>query len=142
MQLILVRTMSYQAKVVLSGIVIVLAFDVAASLASRGFGFAYARTSFGSYLLYTGIGYFAARGAATSPVMTAGLAAAIAGLADASLGWAISWKLGPGQLLEGIALTPARWAATAIIVVALAAAVGAIGGVVGRRQVSVEAPAA
>jgi hypothetical protein len=134
--------MSYQAKVVLSGILIVLAFDVAASLLSKSFGFPYARASFGSYLLYLGIGYFAARGAATSPLGAAALAAAIAGLADASLGWAISWKLGSGQLPAGMTLTPARWAATAVMVVALAAAVGTVGGVAGRRTVSADAPAA
>lgn len=133
--------MSSQLRVIVWGVVVVLAFDALASLASKSFGFSYGRASIGSYIIYLGIGYFAARSAANSPLLTAALAAAIAGLADASVGWFVSWQLGPGKLPEGVTLTASRWLATAIIVVALAAAVGAIGGLAARRQSSVHGSA-
>lgn len=71
-------------------------------------------------MLYLGIGYFAARGAATSLLMAVARRCNRR-FADASVGWAISGKIGPGQLPARTTFTPARWAATAVMVVALAA---------------------
>lgn len=114
----------------------VLVFDLLASLASRHFRFAYAHAGFGSYLIYLAIGFFAARASISNALGVAALAAGFAGLVDASLGWAISWTIGPGQLPQGTQLTIPRWVGTAIFVVALAAAVGALGGLAGRRSAS------
>jgi hypothetical protein len=131
--------MSYQIRVVLIGILAVLAFDTIASLAARGLGFPYTRASVGSYLLYFAIGFFAARGS-SHPLQAAAVAAGIAGLADASLGWFISWKLEAAKLPAGTTLTPGRWLNIAIIVIVLAAAIGTIGGAVGRRHPTRESP--
>jgi hypothetical protein len=131
-----------QIKVILGGILAVLVFDALASIASQSFGFAYASASIGSYLIYLGIGYFAARHASARPLAAGALAAAVAGLADASLGWMISSALGAGSLPAGVRLTATRWIGTALVVVVLAAAVGALGGVVGRRRTEIGAPAA
>jgi hypothetical protein len=111
----------------------VVVFDILASLASRQFGFAYARASFGSYLIYLAIGFFAARASASNAIGVAALAAGIAGVVDASAGWAISWALGPGRLPDGIQMTAALWIGIALFVVGVASAVGAVGGIAGRR---------
>jgi hypothetical protein len=108
---------------------------VLASLASQRLGFAYARASFGSYLIYLAIGFVAARGAAANAVAVAALTA-VAGFVDASMGWALSWRIGPGRLPGGASLTIGRWIATAAFVIALAAAVGAVGGIAGHRSAS------
>jgi hypothetical protein len=118
--------------VVLIGSGAVIIFDVLASLASRRFGFAYARASFGSLVIYFTIGFFAARVSESNPVTAGALAAGIAGLVDASAGWAASWSLGPGRLPKDMPLTVRRWINAAVFVVALAAVVGVIGGVAGR----------
>ena len=130
------RVTASQIRVVVLGAAVVVTFDILASLASRRFGFAYARASFGSYLIYLGIGYFAARASASNAIGVAAVAAGIAGLVDASIGWAVSWALGPGRLPETVPLTVARWVSTALFVVLLAAAIGAVGGIAGRRSAS------
>lgn len=126
--------MSDHAKIIVAGGIAVVAYDLLASLASRGFGFPYARASIGSYLLYLAIGFVAARSASTAPIQNAAIAAGVAGLVDASVGWAVSWALGPARLPSGITLTIGRWMSAALFVIVLAAAVGAIGGVAGRRR--------
>lgn len=132
---------SYQTRVVALGVCAVLVFDLVASLAARRFGFPYTRAGIGSYILYLIIGYLAARGALRDPLRTAATASAIAGFADASLGWAISWRLGVGKLPDDVVLTPRRWVSTAVVVVMLAVAVGTLGGLVGRRPPSIDGPA-
>ena len=126
-------------RVVVLGSAAVLVFDLLASLASRHFGFPYARAALGSYLLYLAIGFFAARVSTWNAIAAAAGAAGISGLIDASLGWAISWALGPGKLPQGVQLTVPRWVNTAVFVVAFAAAIGAIGGFVGRKAASTQA---
>lgn len=125
--------MANEARLIGVGVAAVLLFDLLASLASLRFGFSYGRASVGSYLVYLAIGFVAARTAATGPIAAAAFAAGAVGLADASIGWAISWALGPGRLPATQPLTPARWLRTAAFVVVLAAVVGALGGVAGRR---------
>ena len=125
--------MSRQAKVVILGCVAVIAFDIVASLSSRALNFPYASAGVGSYIIYFGVGFFAARAQAFNPVRQAVVAAAVTGFADASLGWAISWIIGPGKL-PNTDLTPTRWAITALMVVTIAAVIGAVGGVAGRRK--------
>ena len=125
---------SSQSRVVLLGSATVVLFDIVASLASRQLGFAYGLASVGSYLIYLAIGFFAARASASNAVGVAAVVAGIAGLVDASVGWAVSRALGPGRLPNGIPSTIALWVTTAIFVVAIAAIVGAVGGLAGRRS--------
>lgn len=134
--------MSPPRKVVALGVGAVLLFDLLASLASRGLGFPYARAAIGSYIIYFAIGYFAARASVTHPLQAAAIAAGVAGLADASLGWFISWKLRAAQLPAGVTLTAARRIGIAVTAIVLAAIVGTVGGALGRRRRASSTPAA
>lgn len=126
--------MPHYLKVAALGAVAVVAFDIAMSLASRQFGIPYTRGLLGSTAIYLFVGWFAARGAAAGgQVPAAALAGALVGLADASIGWAVSWYLGPGRTDDGI-MSLTRWLGTALFVTALAAAVASIGGVAAKRS--------
>ncbi|MEP7002089.1 MAG: hypothetical protein ABI969_16490 [bacterium] len=111
----------------------VILFDAIASIASRALGFPYARASVGSYFLYLAIGFAAGRHAATSRARSGAIAAAIAGFADVSVGWAVSWQIGPGRPPSGM-ITPMQWWLVAVFVLLFAAAIGFFGGVVGARS--------
>ncbi|MEO8621975.1 MAG: hypothetical protein ABI625_12975 [bacterium] len=121
------------AWVIVIGVVSVVLFDAIASIASRTWDFPYARASVGSYFLYLAIGFAAGRSAATSRAGTGAIAAGIAGLADVSVGWAVSWQIGPGRPPTGT-ITPMQWWLVAVFVVLFAAAIGFFGGVVGARS--------
>src|SRR5205085_2253381 len=101
----------FRASLAAAGCVAIVAFDVLASIASRVLGFPYSRASVGSYFIYLAIGFIAARAAESDRAKTGAATAAVAGLAEASIGWAASWALGPGQWV-GQVLTPTRWAIT------------------------------
>ena len=131
--------MSYQLRVILVGVLAVIVFDAIAALASRRFGFAYAKATVGSALIYGTIGFLAARGSDASPLQSAAFAAGIVGFVDASAGWGVSWIIGPGRLPGGTAMTLERWLGAAVFVVALACAIGVFGGVIGRQAGSVVA---
>jgi hypothetical protein len=107
----------------------ILIFDLVASLASRTLGFRYAYATLGSWLIYAITGFVAARHGGVAAAATAG---AVVGFAEATLGWAISWLIGPGRLPSG---TPSlgRIASTVLTVTLIGAAVSALGGVAGRR---------
>lgn len=117
----------------------VVAFDAVASLAARQLGFPYPRAAFGSWALYATLGFLATR--AGAGVTGGALVGAAAGLADATLGWAASWIIGPGRLPAGT-LTPARWAVAAMIVVTTAVVLATLGGAVGSVLAGRHRPAA
>ena len=119
----------------LSGAAIVL-LDVVAALATMRYGFDYDRTAWISYTIYALAGFFAARcTGATAPVeATYGIALGALGgastaLVDSSLGWAVSWVMGPGR-------PPGGWPGFGFIayvvgtVVAYGTGLGVIGGLV------------
>jgi hypothetical protein len=89
------ETGSYFWEVVHTGWISVLLFDIVASLASRSSGIPYVYASVGSFLIYATIGYlvFSRRG-----LEAAVGAALLVELVDATLGWFISWQIGPGAL--------------------------------------------
>jgi hypothetical protein len=124
---------SARARVIVGGVFTVLLFDVIASVAARILAFPYARASVGSYFIYLGVGFIAARVAVHSRAKEGAIAAAVAGFADASAGWAISWIIGPGRPSNGT-ISPIQWAVTAIVVVLFAALIGFLGGAVGARS--------
>jgi uncharacterized membrane protein YeaQ/YmgE (transglycosylase-associated protein family) len=132
--------MKAQRTVIAAGCVAVVLFDLAASLAARRFEFAYARASVGSYFIYLIIGFVAGRGARVHRARFGAIAAATAGFVDASVGWAVSWTLGPGRSPDGT-LSPVRWVLTAALVVLFAAAIGYLGGVLGARSRPATSPA-
>jgi len=106
----------------------VVVFDAIASLASLAIGFNYEYSAFGSLVLYGAFGYWASR---VRTILFALIAGALMGLADASLGWAVSWILGPGRWGPG-ALTLPTWALIALQVTVVAALCALLGGVVGK----------
>lgn len=122
--------MSSWFRITLLGAMVVVVFDVAASLVSRASGMPYQWASIGSLCLYGGAGFMLARATASRPIPGAAFGGAILGITDATLGWAASWILGPDRAES---LTVTGWVLTAVSVVALAAAVAAIGGAIGRR---------
>lgn len=123
-------------KVVAIGAVAVIAYDAVTALASHQFGFAYTRAAVGSYLLYAMVGYFAAKSDGLRSAVRAG---ATIGLIDASVGWAVSWAIGPGRPSNG-ALTPVPWLVIAVIVASSATICAAIGSAVYSLTSSRSAP--
>ena len=120
-------------RIVLGGCIAIVSFSIIASIASRALHFPYARASVGSFFILLAIGFIAGRMAEHEPARAGASTAAMAGLADASIGWAASWAIGPGRSVNG-PLTPLRWFLTALIVVSMAALVGYVGGAVGGRS--------
>ena len=95
--------MSQFWKIVSLGVVAVLVFDTAASFASKGLGFSYGYASIGSVLIYAMVGYFAYRQWGVGRAVGA---AVLVELVDATLGWFISWQIGPGALPTDQVSTP------------------------------------
>jgi hypothetical protein len=80
--------------VMLIGAATVLLFDTVGSLASRRFNFNYASLAPGSWLIWAGAGYFAAP---YGSYAASGLAGGAVAFIEATLGWYISWLVGPGR---------------------------------------------
>lgn len=85
-------------KVIGIGIAAVLVFDTLASLASVALHFPYAYASFGSILIYASIGFAVFR---SNGLRSAIVAALLVESVDATIGWGISWVIGPGAIPEG-----------------------------------------
>ena len=115
-------------RVALLGMFAVVVFDAIASLASLAIGFNYEYSAFGSLLLYCVFGYWAS---SVRTILFASIVGALMGLTDASLGWAVSWILGPGRWEPGL-LTLPTWALIALQITAVAAICALLGGVVRR----------
>ncbi|QNP40174.1 hypothetical protein [Lysobacter solisilvae (ex Woo and Kim 2020)] len=105
----------------------VIAFDAVASVASLGLGFPYSYATLGSAALYIVFAYFAARMFGFWPALLLG---AVMGITDVTLGWAVSWAIGPGRV-SGVTLTPSVWVYTAVFAIVLGAIFGLIGGGIG-----------
>ena len=123
-------------RVVVIGSVAILAFDIVASFASRLTGFPYIYASVGSWLLYAGVGYFAAK--ATGLVGRAALAAGMVGFVESTLGWGLSRVIGAAPPPSPDLPLVVTLAVTSVLVVVIASAIGAVGGVVGKRQAARE----
>ena len=74
-------------------------FDVVASFASKYLGVPYVLASLGSLLIYGITGYFTGRVASPSHAAMAG---AVVGLSESTVGWYVSWIIGPGRPTTGI----------------------------------------
>lgn len=105
----------------------VIAFDAVASIASLGLGFPYSYATFGSAVLYIVFAYFAARMFGFRAALLLG---AIMGITDVTLGWAVSWAIGPGRIAIDT-LTLSDWFYTAAFATVLGAIFGLIGGSIG-----------
>jgi hypothetical protein len=124
--------MSRPTRGVLYGVAAVLALDTAGSVASQAFGFDYATLTPVSIVIYAAIGAYVGT---TEPVSRAAIAGAVVGLVDATLGWAISWAIGPGRPLAEERITPLGLFNTAVFVAVLGAVAASVGAwVVHRRR--------
>jgi hypothetical protein len=105
---------------------VVIAYDTTASLASLSLGFTYAYAGIGSAIIYATGGFFAASAAGFKSSILVGV---VAGLTDATIGWGISWAIGPGRPASG-SLSTSQWfvAASSVAIVAIVCA--AIGGLI------------
>ena len=110
-------------KIVLIGAMAVLVFDTVASVLSLSTGLTYGWFSIGSSALYLIFGYLAAR---RSKWFFGGLVGAFLGLVDSTLGWTISWTIGPGK--PDIEMNIVLLAVTVVFVMIVAAVLGLIGG--------------
>jgi hypothetical protein len=116
--------MSRTVRGTLYGAVAVLALDTIGALASRTLGFEYAMLAPISFLLYAATGAYVGL---TERVSRAVIAGAVVGVIDATLGWAISWVIGPGQPQAGERITLFGLFNTALFVAVLSAVGAAIG---------------
>jgi hypothetical protein len=82
------------------GILVALTYDVFGSMLSRSLGFNYGLLAFGSPGIYCAAGYAASKNSYVSGV----LSAAIVGFVDATLGWYLSWLIGPITSLEELTI--------------------------------------
>ena len=117
-------------KVVALGALAILAFDVLASLASRAIGFPYSYAVFGSWLIYAACGYLVGR---QTDVGTAALGVAMIAGVEATIGWALSWAIGPGRLPNGFPGYD-KIVITVLLVIATGAVIGAITGWLARSR--------
>jgi uncharacterized protein YqfA (UPF0365 family) len=114
----------------LFGVAAIVVFDAVASLASKQLGFPYMYAAAGSYILYAVGGYLAARRA---DMKFAAQLGAMLGLADASIGWAVSAAIGP-NVPTTPPITILSWAFVAIVVVLTGVVCALIGGAIGRAK--------
>ena len=105
------------SRILVYGAIAVVLYDAVFSLASRTLGFDYSNASVGSYLIYGITGFFAAR---VLGWKGAALAGVVLGLVDATIGWGVSWLIGPGRLAENATFTPWMWPVIALTVCATA----------------------
>ena len=117
--------------VIAIGCLAVLVFDLLGSTASRWLGFRYSRLAPGSYALYTATSVVAARlGLPWFGV----IAGATVAFVEATIGWAISWWIGPGR-------PPAPVSRTQVIrIIALLTMMGAGFGLIGALVAAVTTP--
>lgn len=103
----------------------VLTLDTIGALASRRFGFRYAVLAPASFLIYGLVGYVAGRYGRSE--LVGAVAGSLVGLVDATLGWWIAWRIGPGRLPEDDATATSliRAAGTTVLVATLLGVVGA-----------------
>lgn len=126
--------MTPRTRIILIGVVAVVAFDALASMISRETGMPYGWATYGSWILYAGLGYLAGQTSPRSALQASALAGVIFGFADATLGWATSWTLGPGRIAGGVSAM--QWIAVAVIVTMLATGFAALGGSIARMRLS------
>ena len=121
-------------KIVIGGVLAVVLFDAVGSLAAKRFGFAYSLLIPGSLLIYGAVAAMVAR---RRDWVVGLLAATLLAFTDVTLGWAVSWLIGPGKPEAGLTpMTVLGAAMTAFVFGGLAGGVGAWIGVRKGRAMS------
>lgn len=124
--------MNRVTRIILLGAVVIVAYDTMTALVSAGFGISYGLFSIGSFLIYFLFGLLTAL---KSRWLVGALAGAVIGFAEATVGWAISWAVGPGKPpvdMDAVAII-----ATIALVIPIGAFLGLLGGLfslIGRRN--------
>ena len=116
--------MSRTVRGILYGAAVVLAVSLVGSAASQTLGFDYSVLAPVSVVVYVAVGVYVGLRARVSEAAIAGAAV---GLIDATLGWGISWLIGPGRPQAGEAITLLGWFNTTFFVALLSAAGAALG---------------
>lgn len=122
--------MNTVGRFVLIWAAVVLAFDSVASVASMTTGIPYGWFSLGSAVIYLAAGYVGAPRFGLSKAVAAVIAVA---LVDATLGWALSWLIGPGRIDAPDLSVGVMVAAGALGALVFGTVTGAVGGWVGLR---------
>ena len=111
---------AFLLSVVSVGAIAVIILDAAGSYASTKFGFRYTKLLPGSFFIYACVGALAAHdGSVGTGAVAAGLVASV----DATIGWAISWYIGPGRIPDA---SPQKIAKIALLVTGYGALCGGI----------------
>lgn len=114
--------MSSVPRIILFGAVLIVVYDTVTALVSAGFGVSYGIFAIGSFLISFLFGLLAAR---KSRWFVGAIAGAVIAFSEATVGWAISWAVGPGK-------PPVEMDAFAIVVtIALVIPIGAFLGLLG-----------
>jgi hypothetical protein len=109
----------------------ILVFDAAASVTSLLTGLPYVWFTVGSVAIYLGAGY---NGAPRFGLKMAVLATIFVALIDATLGWGLSWLIGPGQVQGPDVPTAALVLSGAIGALIIGGVSGLIGGWAGLKR--------
>ena len=128
--------MSRVAQITAIGAAGIIGFDVLASFTSRNLGIPYSYGVLGSWLIYAMVGFSIGR---IAPVAYATAGAANVALAEATIGWWLSWIIGPGRP-KSVTLTPTQIAVTVVTAVAVGGIIGAIAGAIGRWRAKAATP--
>lgn len=113
--------MSWIACVLCAGVVWVIAFDAIGAYLARRIGFRYANLAVVQFAAYVAAGYVA--GLHADP-LAAGVVGAVMGLVESTIGWAISWQIGPGRAGT---ITVGRVVRVSILLTLLAACFATVG---------------
>jgi hypothetical protein len=110
-------------SVLLIGITVILLYDTVSAVVSRSTGVDYGWFGFGSLAVYLIFGFLVAKRSSWINGMAAGAAI---GLIESTLGWAISWMIGPGK--PSMDVNVFTIGLTVAFVTLSAAVVGLVGG--------------
>ena len=116
------------AKTVLIFGMIILLFDTMTALFSLRYSVSYTKFALGSWLIYVMSGFVVKQSKWLWKSIVTGTA--IAGI-DATLGWLISWQLGPGRIPERLITTDAQKYGTIFIIIIVVTLQGTVLGLAG-----------
>jgi hypothetical protein len=102
------------------GSIAVIILDAAGSYASNKFEFRYTKLALGSFCIYGCVGALAAH---DGSVGVGAIAGGLVAMVDATIGWAISWYIGPGRIPGA---SPRRITKIALLVTGYGALCGGI----------------
>ena len=108
--------------IVLVGAVTIVTYDFIGATLARRERFSFSRLLVGSFLIDLFTGYFVARASTTAAAMAG---SALVGFVDATIGWMITWRIGPGR--PKVRTTHLSIALTVLLMTVMAALLGLVG---------------